>query len=67
MSKFLDDWSDICADYEIGEDEKIHRVPKYMSDNIGNYVRTLQEYKNRKWELLGKLLRKEYRLRDSEQ
>ncbi len=48
MFKFFDDWSDIYVDYRIEEDEKARRLLKYMLDNIGNYMKILQEYKDRK-------------------
>ena len=52
VSKFFNDWSDICVDYEIREDEKVRRFPKYISDSVSNYVKTLQEYEDRKWKPL---------------
>ena len=41
VSKFLEDWSDIYIDCKIRENEKVRRLPKYISDSVNNYMKTL--------------------------
>jgi len=48
MSKFIEAWENLCENHEIRKTEQVRRAPKYIFENIGRYVRTLQEYENEK-------------------
>jgi len=48
ISNFLKNQSDIYIDCGIREDEKVRRFPKYISDSVSNYIKTLQKYEDRK-------------------
>ena len=54
-------------DYYLSESEKVRRLPKYIKDNIGEYIKTLPKYEARDWEALKTLLKKKFKKGDNMQ
>ena len=67
VTRFIEEWNDICEDCGIEEAEKTRRVPKYMTRAIGEYIRIQEEYENKNWEGLRKFLLQEYKQKDTVQ
>lgn len=49
----------------VAEGLMIKRLPRYFDMLVGSMVETLEEFKNKEWEELKKVLKKEYRAGDS--
>jgi hypothetical protein len=47
MTRFVEEWDDICEDCEIKIIEKTRRIPKYMTKVIGKYIRAQEKYEKR--------------------
>jgi len=64
ITRFLERWEDLCRDHLVSEEEQIERVPRYMDEAIGDYVKSLPTWKERRWEDLKRILIKEFKSND---
>ncbi len=64
ISEFIKRFEDICDDYQVRDENKIKRVPRYYTQVIDQFVKEMKEYQNENWGKLKKELKKEYRADD---
>lgn len=65
ITEFLTRYEDMCEDYHVKTAEKIRRLPRYCEMLIGQTISSLEEFTDRRWDALVKVLKKEYRAEDS--
>ena len=64
ISEFIERFEDIYDDYQVKDENKIKRVPRYYTQMIGQFVKGMKEYQDEDWGKLKKKLKKEYRADD---
>ncbi len=61
ISEFIERFEDICDNYQVKDENKIKRVPRYCTQVISQFVKGIKEYQDEDWSKLKKDLKKEYR------
>ena len=64
ISEFIEYFENICDDYQVRDENKIKRVPRYYTQVIGQFVKGIKKYQDEDWNKLKKELKKEYRVDD---
>ena len=64
ISEFIEHFEDIYDDYQIRDENKIKRVPRYCTQVIGQFMKEIKKYQDEDWGKLKKELKKEYRVDD---
>ena len=47
VSEFLDRWEDMCAEHRLDEETRFRRLLRYCERGIGDYVKSIVEFKSR--------------------
>ena len=63
----MDQFSDLCRDYKLTDDEKIKRLPRYCDMRIEQTIETMKEWRKRDWTKFRHSLREEYESADQAQ
>ncbi len=61
ISEFIERFEDIYNNYQIRDENKIKRVPRYCTQVIDQFIKEIKKYQNEDWGKLKKELKKEYR------
>src|SRR6266536_1269563 len=61
ISEFIEYFENICDDYQVRDENKIKRVPRYCTQVISQFVKEIKKYQDEDWGKLKKKLKKEYR------
>ncbi len=64
ISEFIERFEDIYNNYQVRDENKIKRVPRYYTQVIGQFVKGIKKYQDEDWNKLKKELKKEYRVDD---
>ncbi len=62
ISEFIEYFENICDDYQVRDENKIKRVPRYCTQVISQFVKGIKKYQDEDWGKLKKELKKEYRV-----
>ena len=67
VTRFLERYSLMCADMNLGQQEKTDRLPHFCTASVAQIVKQLNGFKDKDWEKLALSLRQEYYTMDTEQ
>ncbi len=58
ISEFIERFENICDDYQVRDENKIKRVPRYYTQMINQFMKKMKEYQDEDWNKLKKKLKK---------
>ena len=66
-TEFLDRFDDLCKEYLVTDEDKLTKLPRYCSRNIGDAIKSLKEWEKKDYQALRKAILVEYKDDDSHQ
>src|SRR6202011_6347022 len=67
VTEFLERYKDLCSDYQVSDEDRLMRLPRYCIQPVAETIRFLKEWKDRDYAALKKALLAEYRNEDTYQ